>query len=247
MAISRAISRPDICRIVYRGRAVPAAGPVSPANRLWFNQSLKPHEFNSQAALDGLQKAGFSRRGGEMVDPSGHPVEFSLITNAGNKLRERTATMIQHDLGRIGIRVNIVLLDFPSLIERISRNWNYEACLLGLVNVDLDPNAQMNIWLSSASNHQWNPNQPKPATPWEAEVDRLMRAQASTTDAPRRKVLFDQVQKIVWREVPFLYLVNPSALAAVSPSLKNLKASPLFPQTFWNVEELRLAGGAEPK
>jgi len=247
MAISQAISRPDICRIVYRGRAVPAAGPVSPANRFWFNQSLKPHEFDPRAAQAGLQKAGFSRRGGTLVDAGGNPVEFSLITNAGNKLRERAATMIQHDLGQIGIRVNVVLLDFPSLIERISRTWDYEACLLGLVNVDLDPNAQMNIWLSSASNHQWNPNQPKPATPWEAEVDRLMHAQASTTDAPRRKALFDQVQRIVWREVPFLYLVNRSALAAASTSLKNLKASPLFPQTFWNVEELQLAGSAEAK
>jgi peptide/nickel transport system substrate-binding protein len=247
MAISQAISRPDICRIVYRGRAVPAAGPVSSANRFWFDQSLKPYQFNSQAALAELRKAGFSRSGGGLLDQGGHPVEFSLITNSGNQLRERMATMIQHDLGQMGIRLNVVQLDFPSLIERISRTWNYEACLLGLVNVDLDPNAQMNVWLSSASNHQWNPNQPKPATPWEAEVDRLMHAQASTTDASRRKTLFDQVQKIVWRECPFLYLVNRSALAAVSPALKNLKASPLFPQTFWNVEELYLEGGTGAK
>src|SRR6266481_2676350 len=61
------------------------------------------------------------------------------------------------DLARIGIRLNIVTLDFPSLIERIARSFDYEACLLGLVNDDLDPNSQMNVWLSSAENHQWNP------------------------------------------------------------------------------------------
>src|SRR5437667_3679493 len=89
--------------------------------------------------------------------------------------------MIQQDLSQIGVKVNLVTLDFPSLIERITRTYDYEACLLGLVNTDLDPNSQMNVWLSSAENHQWNPKQSKPATAWEAELDRLMRAQASTT------------------------------------------------------------------
>ena len=46
---------------------------------------------------------------------------------------------------------------FPRLIERITRTFDYEACLLGLVNDELDPNAQMTVWLSSADSHQWNP------------------------------------------------------------------------------------------
>src|SRR5437899_11016127 len=47
-----------------------------------------------------------------------------------------------------------------------------------------------------------------PATPWETEIDRLMKSQASTTDQSQRKVYFDQVQKIVWEQQPFIYLVN---------------------------------------
>jgi len=47
------------------------------------------------------------------------------------------AAMIQQDLEQIGIRLNVVTLDFPSLIERISRTFDYELCLLGLVNVDI--------------------------------------------------------------------------------------------------------------
>ena len=90
--------------------------------------------------------------------------------------------MLQQDLAALGIKLNIVPLDFPSLIERISKSSQYEACLLGLVNVDLDPNEQMNVWLSSSANHQWNPNQKAPATAWEQEIDTLMRQQASTLD-----------------------------------------------------------------
>ena len=91
-------------------------------------------------------------------------MEFSLVTNAGSKTRERMAAMIQQDLAKLGIRVNIVTLDFPSLIERITRSLNYEACLLGLVNVDADPSELMNILLSSASNHPWNPSGKIPET-----------------------------------------------------------------------------------
>ena len=92
------------------------------------------------------------------------------------------ATLIQQDLRAIGVTVNVVPLDFPSLIQRIRESFNYEAAMLGLVNVELDPNAQMNVWLSSSEEHQWNPKQPTPATAWEAEIDRLMRAQASAMD-----------------------------------------------------------------
>ena len=58
-------------------------------------------------------------------------MEFSILTNSGNRSRERMATMIQQDLSQVGIKVNVVTLDFPALIERITRTFDYEACLLG--------------------------------------------------------------------------------------------------------------------
>ena len=239
-AISAAVNREDLCRMVYRGHATPAAGPVSPANRYWFREGLKPHPFDPQGALQTLAKEGFLLRDKVLRDSQGHVVEFALVTNAGNKSRERMAAMIQQDLSQIGIRMSVVTLDFPSLIERFSRTFNYEACLLGLVNVDLDPNAQMNVWLSSASNHQWNPNQKSPGTKWEAEIDRLMRAQASTTDAHKRKSYFDKVQEIVWDELPFIYLVNKNSLTAVSSVLQNVQPVVLRPQIYWNIDRLYL-------
>jgi len=141
-------------------------------------------------------------------------------------------------------KLNVVTLDLPSIIERFTRTFDYEACLLGLVNVDPDPNAQMNVWLSSSSNHQWNPNQKSPATPWEAEIDRLMQAQASNVDPKKRKASFDRVQEIVWEQAPFLYLVNRNSPSAVSSSLRNVAVSVLRPQAFWNVEKLYLAPAA---
>ena len=242
VAISHAIRRDDLSRVVYHGHAQAGIGPFSAANLFWFNRNLKPHSFDLEEARRLLAADGFHSDGGTLRDREGHPVEFSVVTNAGNRSRERIAAMIQQDLGALGIRLNIVTLDFPSLMERITKSFQYESCLLGLTNVDLDPNEQMNVWMSSSANHQWNPNQKTPETAWEAEIDRLMRLQASTANANRRKELFDKVQQLVSDQAPFLYLINKNALMAVSHSLKNVAPSVLQPQVLWNVDRLWLEG-----
>jgi peptide/nickel transport system substrate-binding protein len=239
-AISESINREDIARIVFRGHARPAVGPVSPANKFWFNAKLQAHPFDQKSALQMLAQDGFRLQDNVLRDHDGHAVEFSVITNSGNKYRERMATMIQQDLSGIGIKLNVVTLDFPSLIERITQTFDYEACLLGLVNDELDPNAQMTVWLSSADSHQWNPSQKTPATTWEAEIDKLMRAQASTLDPKKRKEDFDKVQEIAWQQEPFIYLVNKNALSAVSPAVHNAHPVVLRPQVYWNIDQLSL-------
>jgi peptide/nickel transport system substrate-binding protein len=240
-AISEAISRQDICRVVYRGHARPAAGPVSPSNRLWRNAALESHAHSPEGALRRLEAEGFRRRGDTLFDSGGHPVEFLMMTNSGNRLHERMLAMIQQDLAKIGVRLRAATLDFPSLIERISRNFEYEACLMAFSNIDLDPSGQMNIWLSSAFNHQWNPAQPTPATAWEAEIDRLMQVQAATLDPAKRKAAFDRVQQIVWEQAPFLFLVHPNALSAISPRVRDAAPAMLRPQLYWNAERLWVA------
>ena len=237
-AISQAINRDDMARLVFRGHAQPAIGPVSPANKFWFDARLKPTPYSSDAALKSLQAEGFRLENGALKDKDGNAVVFSIITNSGNKYRERMATMIQDDLQKIGIHVNVVTLDFPSLIERMTQTFDYEAILLGLTNVGLDPNEQMNVWLSSSENHQWNPQEKAPETAWEAEIDRLMRVQASSADPKKRKEAFDRVQEIAVEQAPFIYLVNKNALSAIAGNVQGASPVILVPQTFWNIEQL---------
>jgi peptide/nickel transport system substrate-binding protein len=241
-AISEAINRDDLSRVVFHGHAQPAVGPFSPANKFWFNSKLKPQAYNPDAALKALQAEGFRLENGTLKDKAGNEVVFSIITNAGNKYRERMAVLIQDDLQKIGIHVNVVTLDFPSLIERMTQSFDYEAIILGLTNVDLDPNGEMNVWLSSSENHQWNPQQKIPETSWEAEIDRLMRTQASTSDAKKRKEAFDRVQEIVVEQAPFIFLINKNALSAVSTAVHGASPVILSPQTYWNAEWLTVSG-----
>lgn len=248
-AISEAINRNDMARVVFGGHATPAFGPTPAANHFWFNKSLKPYAFDQKSALSRLRQDGFNLSGGVLRDSGGHAVEFSIITNAGNKGRERMAAMIQQDLAQIGIKVNVVSLDFPSLIERITRTFNYEGCILGQTNVEIDPNSMMNVWLSSGATHPWYPEQKSPATAWEAEIDRLMRLQASSMKPATRKQAWDKVQQIVYEEAPVIYLVNKNALAAVAPSVASADPVVLRPQTYWNIEylSLRRANGSSGK
>lgn len=243
-AVSHAIHREDLVKIAFQSFATPAAGPVSPANVFWYNRALKPRAYDAAAARRLLAQDGFRKQASGLVDSSGHPVEFTLVTNSGNKTRAKMAALIQQDLAQIGIEVRVVTLDFPSLIERITRTYQYDACLLGTVNVDLDPNAQRNIWLSSSGNHQWNPSQKSPETAWEAEIDRLMQAQGSAADATKRKQYFDRLQEIVWDQEPFIYLVYKNALSAIATNVRNAKAAVLYPNACWNADQIQMAAQA---
>jgi peptide/nickel transport system substrate-binding protein len=156
----------------------------------------------------------------------------------------KMATLIQQDLAALGMQVTVVALDFPALIERMMHTQDYEACLLGLENVDPDPNAMINVWLSSSPNHQWNPSEKVPATPWEAEIDTAMHLQATSLKQSERKRAVDRVQQIVADQQPFIYLVYPNVLFAVSPKLQGVQPALLQPGLVWNIEGLRPSRGS---
>jgi peptide/nickel transport system substrate-binding protein len=244
VAVSEAIHRADLARIAYNGHATPAFGFVSPANTLWHNNELKyPHESIADANRM-LAASGFHRSGNQLYDSTGHPVKFSILTNAGNAARQKMAAMIQQDLAATGMQVTVVTLDFPALIERLMHKQDYEACLLGYMNMAPDPSTMMNLFLSSAPNNGWNPSQKTPATEWEAEIDQNMQLQALSASQQARKAALDRVQQIVADQQPLIYLVYPNVLQAVSPQLHGVLPSYLAPGPIWNIDSIRREGSA---
>lgn len=233
-AISAAIRRDDIVRLAFQNRATVAAGLTSPANKNWYRPGLSPHAFDLAQARKLLEKDGFTWRGERLFDAAGNPVEFSLITSAGNRVRGRIASLLEQDLAKLGVRVQIAAFDMPSLIERIARTQQYEACLLGFVNMSEDPMGIMNVLLSSGPQHMWNPGQKAPATAWEAEIDRKMREQASTADPKKRRAAYERVQQILHEESPVLFLAHRNILTASSPRLRNVFPDSEYPRILWN-------------
>lgn len=244
VAVSSAMHRADLARIAYNGHATPAVGFISPANKAWSDPALKTPPESLPEAQRLLLQAGFHRNGQALVDSSGHPVRFSILTNAGNPQRAKMATLVQQDLHALGMEVTIVTLDFPALIERLRHTYNYEACLLGHPDADPDPNSLINEWLSTSPAHQWNPSQKTPATAWEAEIDRQMQLEATSPDPRVRHAAVNRVQQIVADQQPYIYLVHPDPLVAVSSTLHGTQPAILQPSVVWNIEFLRRVEGS---
>jgi peptide/nickel transport system substrate-binding protein len=238
-AVSLAIDRDAIVRLVYLGHATVLASPEPCADRKWVNGSLPTPVRSLAKARELLAADRFSwTPSGALKDPDGRIVEFSLITSSSSAERTQMATLIQDDLKQLGITLNIVPLDMHSLLDRVQRTHDYDACLLTLQNADADPNPSMFNWLSSGGNHLWNPEQKTPATPWEAEIDTLMRRQLATRQFPERKRLYDRVQELLMQNLPLIPLVNPHVLVAAKIGLVNFRPAVLDHYTLWNIEEL---------
>ncbi len=242
-AVSAAIDRDSMARIIYHGRATTLYSHVTPGNRLWLDSTL-PHPARSvDYARELLRSAGFSwRSDGTLVDRSGTSVEFFILTSASNSQRTQMATMIQQDLQEIGIRVQVAPLEFHAVLDRVFQTHDYEAAIMGLGTGDIDPNAQMNVWLSTGDDHLWNLGGRTPSTPWEAEIDQLMKQQVSATDFAHRKKLYDRVQEIEAEELPIICLVTPNLLVGAKVGIGNFKPVVLDPHTLWNSDELFLVG-----
>jgi peptide/nickel transport system substrate-binding protein len=186
-----------------------------------------------------LQSAGFRWNSqGTLLDVHGASVEFSVLTSSSNAQRTKIATLLQDDLRELGMNVHVVPLDFRAMVDRLLNSHDYEAAIMGLGGGDADPNPEMNVWLSSGGTHLWHPNQSKPATEWEAELDRLMEEQMTTLEYAKRKGLFDRVQEIVAKNVPFICVVSPNILVGAKNRLGNFRPVIIEPYALWNIEEL---------
>lgn len=242
-AISAAIDRDSIVQLVYGNRGVALWGNVGPGNRLWMDPAI-PHPARSlEMARQLLKSAGFSwSKSDQLLDPLGTPVEFTIVASSSNAQRIKMATLVQDDLAHLGMQVNVVPLEFRAMLSRVFDSFDYEAAILGLGGGDADPNPEMNVWLSSGSSHLWNLGESSPATPWEAEIDKLMEQQMVTLTYSKRKQLYDRVQELVAENLPFIFLATSDVLVAGKNDIGNFHPALLDPYVLWNVEQLYLRG-----
>jgi peptide/nickel transport system substrate-binding protein len=249
-AASAAVDREAIVRLVYQGRGAPLWGLVAPGNRRWGNEKLAHAPRSLERARVLLKEAGFSWSNGKngestLLDSEGKPVEFSILTSSSNADRAKMATLIQDDLKQLGMRVQVVPLEFRSLLDRVTQTKEYDACVMGIASFDADPNTDINVWLSSGGTHLWNPSQGHPATAWEAEIDRLIGEQMTARTFAQRKKLYDRAQEILAENQPMIFLASPDILAGAKNSLGNFHPAVLEPYILWNVEQLYLKNAPE--
>lgn len=238
-AISNAIDRDAIVRLAYAGRAYPLLAPVSPGNKLWFDPTVPKPSRSVTRARELLREAGFSwNADGLLNDAQARRVEFSIMHNAGRAQDFQMATMIQQDLKDVGITVNLIPLDFATLVDHIFNSFAYEAAIVTLADGDSDPNSQMSVWLSKGAAHAWRLRSTGAPDKWQQEIDRLMKAQMTTVDFAKRQQIFNRVQQLVRQQQPVIFLVSPDILAGASDRVGNFQPAVLNSYALWNADQL---------
>ncbi len=241
-AVSHAIDRETIASITLQGLATPLYGFVSPGNRAWAAEGLPRASYDLEKSRALLGEAGFTTRGGqtgaELYDARGNRVALTLIVPVESQPRVQMATVIQEDLAKLGIELQVAPIEFGEMTRRISQSYDYDAALLGASISEPDPSSYVNILRSGSPSHQWHPKQPKPATAWEARIDELLASQARESDHERRRAIFREIQIILAEQLPVIPLVARHTASAANQRVGNHRPSALLPYSLWNAEEL---------
>ncbi|MBV9081070.1 MAG: ABC transporter substrate-binding protein [Acidobacteriaceae bacterium] len=237
-AISSAIDRDGIVRLAFRGRACPISVQVTAGNKLWLDANIPPPLHSLVRAREILKHARFSwTKDGVLSDSGGNPVKFALMYNGRNTEQAQIATIAQQDLKELGIEVNLIPLEFHSLLDRIFTTFNYEAAIMALADDDADPNSEINVLRSNGSAHVWRLRS-HVEDAWQQEVDRLMEAQLSAVTYAERRRMFDRVQELIAENMPVIFLISPNILVGAKEEIGNFKPAILRNYTLWNADEL---------
>lgn len=241
-AVSSAIDRTTIASTTLQGLATPLYGFVSPTNRQWLDPNLPKIAHDLKRSEQLLTDAGFVKKGTpeapELFDSKGNRVEFSLLVPAENEPRKLMAAVIQEDLAKLGIKMNVVPIEQKAVSVAANETFDYDTILFGLAVSGVEPTTYANFLLSGAGVHQWHPGQKEPATEWEAKIDKLFNEQAGEADAAKRATTFNEIQKIMAEESPVVPIVSRHIVAAANARVGNYSPSPIFPYSIWNADEL---------
>ena len=241
-AVSYAIDREALVKNVYRNLAQPLAAPFTSAPTPFTVTDVKPYPHDVAKAKQLLAEIGLTDRNGDGVleDADGHELSITMVTNSGNVQREQMLDFVRKDLERVGIKVNILLLEFNLLVDKMDSSYDWEGMVMGLTG-GREPNDGANIWKSDARLHMWWPEQDKPHTEWEKEIDQIFAQGIRELDHEKRRALYKRWIEIVAREQPFIYLVNALQVVALRDRFGNIFPSPAG--IFHNEEEIFVKQG----
>lgn len=248
-AIAYAIDRKTMINNTFRGLGQPQNSPISVQSPYYLSpqEGLKAYDYNPEKAKQLLLKAGFKyNTQGQLVDAEDNRVRFTLLTNAGNKIREAMGSQIKQDLSKIGIQVDFTPLAWNTLTDKLSNSLDWEASLLGLSG-GLEPNESMNIWSPEGGLHMFNqkpqagqkPIQDWEIAPWEGKIGNLYIQAARELDEAKVKAIYGETQRLAQENLPFIYLVNAYSMSAVRNRFEGIKFSALA-GPFWNIYEIKV-------
>ncbi|WP_189524793.1 peptide-binding protein [Methylophilus medardicus] len=215
-AINYAIDKQEIIDGVYLGLGIAIASPYKPGTR-WSNPQLTPYPFDPAKAKQLLAEAGYQDSDGDgYVERDGKTLSFEMLTNLGNKQREKTAVIIQRRLKEVGIDTRIRTLEWASLLTNFIKPGDFDAVVMGW-GLGLDPD-QYNIWHSS----QQNPGQFNFIGYHNPVVDQLLEQGRLEFDPEKRMDIYHEFAKVLYEDSPLVYLSAGYGLTAIHKRVQGI-------------------------
>lgn len=247
-AVSHAIDREGLIKTVHNGLAFPQYGPESQSVGFFYHDKLKAFDYDLEKSRALLADMGLKDRNGDgfLQDEAGNTVQFTLLTNAGNNVREQLAEIARKDMATLGIKVDLKYIEFNTLISKLDETYDWDAIIMGLTGGP-EPHDGSNVWKSDGRMHMWFPRQTQPSTDWERRIDEIFAAGIQEFDPHKRKVLYDEWQEIANEQQPFIYTTAAMGMVAMRNKFDNVFPTPIAMSwrqaTTWNLWEIFVKEG----
>lgn len=223
LAINYAINRDAILKAVYQGAGKKAKNPIPPT--IWsYNDAVKDYPYDPAKAKALLAEAGL--KDGFKAHLWAMPVQRPYNPNA-----KLMAEMMQADLKKVGIDVDIVSYEWGEYLKR-TKNGEHDMALLGWTGDNGDPDNFLFPLLSCDSAKVGN-NRSR----WcDKTFDDLITQAKQTSDLKKRTALYKQAQLVFKQQVPWLTVAHSLVYEPIRTNVVNFKVDPFGLHIFTDVD-----------
>ncbi len=235
-ALQYAIDREKMVKEYFEGRQE-AAHSWLPPKHYGYHPNLPKYGYDLKKAAALLEEAGWKKGAdGVRVNAKGEPLALTIITTAGNKVRENIEQILSAQWKRIGVQLKIANQDANVFFDRLSRR---EYPHLAMYAWTMDPNSDgENMWteaqIPSQANGWVGQNNPGLRHP---EIDRIDHLIPVTLDKAKRIELFHQEQALWVEELPSILLYFRTEGTVVRKSLRGWLPTGTSTGVTWNCND----------
>ncbi len=191
----------------------PKADTLFTSNTPYANVNLKPYEYNAEAAAKLLEDAGWKLpAGGKVREKDGKKLEIDL-SFIGNEGKDRAiAEVLQADLGKVGIQVNLVGEEAAAKLAR-EKDGNFHMIAHASFGPPYDPQS----FLSQARKPSHGDYRGQEGIPMKAELDQKITQVLQETDETKRVELWTWIITTLHDQAVYLPISSRNLIEVHNP------------------------------
>jgi peptide/nickel transport system substrate-binding protein len=219
-ALDLAVDRNEIISGALHGWADETTGPFRPGT--WpYNPEVPASRCDPEAARAILSGLGWKDVDGDLIlEKEGEELGFTLLVDHGDLLKEAVAQRIKWQLFKIGVRLEVELLEQQELFRKRLFPGRFQAVLLQL-NAGVDPDKYTGFFWHSrrigSSNLGAYEN---------PQVDRLIDLGRITQEFEKRREIYHRIHTLIAGDRPALFLFVRRVFFGVSSRFEGIRATP---------------------